>query len=372
MDVIVIGAGTIGLAIAFELAGRGAAVRVFDKGGATNASWASAGILAPYTAPIASPDLAAFCDASHREYPTFIEKLRAQTDIDPCLRLGGNIKVLFDEGNAPMLRARMSELTARGLTARYMDGAQARELEPALASGVVGGTIVAQEGRIDNRLLLAALRAACVSSGVALASEDEIHAVEISGERVRGVRIRYGVAHAPIVINAAGAWSARIRGMSDEARAAIKPVKGQMLALAMPNPLISRAVLFPTRTAYDGYVVPRTDGRLVVGATVENADFDTTVTAEGIHTILCAAFDAVPELGALELIETWAGLRPASRDGLPFIGRTTTEGYFLATGHHRYGIMLAPATAALIADTIEHRPLPSYAEAISPTTRRNA
>lgn len=366
MDVIIIGAGAIGSAIAYELAERGAAVRLLDKGGAPNATWASAGILAPYTTPIASPDLADFCDASLKEYPAFIERLRAHTDIDPSLRLGGNISVLFDESGAPTLRARMSELTTRGLTARYMDGAQARELEPTLASGVVGGSTVQEEGRIDNRLLLAALREACASSGVTIATEDEVHAVERDGERVRGVRIRHGVLHAPIVINAAGAWSSRIGGMSEETRAPVKPVKGQMLALAMPHSLIRRVVLFPTRRANDGYVVPRTDGRLVVGATIENADFDASVTAEGIHALLCAAFEALPELGALKLIETWAGLRPASRDDLPFIGETALEGYFLATGHYRKGILLTPATATLIADTIEHRSLPTFANALSP------
>jgi glycine/D-amino acid oxidase-like deaminating enzyme len=137
MDVVVIGVGTIGSAIAYELAGDGAAVRMFDKGGTRNASWASAGILAPYTAPTAWPDFAALCGASLREY---IESLRAHADINPHLEVGGNLRALFDEGGVPILRVRMTELKARGLRARYLDSAQARELEPALASGVVGAS----------------------------------------------------------------------------------------------------------------------------------------------------------------------------------------------------------------------------------------
>jgi len=365
MDVIVIGAGTIGSSIAYELAGRGAAVRVLDKGGAGNASWSSAGILAPYTTPIASPDLAAFCDASLREYPSFIERLHAHSDINPRLEIGGNVRALFDEEHVPMLRARMSELRARGLKARYMDGTQARELEPALASSVVGASTVEEEGRIDNRLLLAALHAACASSGVTITKEDEVHTVESNGNRVRGVRTREGLVEASIVINAAGAWSAHIGG-AEKGCLAVEPVKGQMLALAMPHPIIRRVVFFPASSTNDGYVVPRTNGRLLVGATIEKADFDVHVTAEGVRGLLNAALEALPQLASLALIETWAGLRPASRDGMPFIGATSLEGYFSATGHYRWGILLTPATARLIADAIERRPLPRYADAFSP------
>lgn len=366
MDVVIIGAGTIGLAIAFELAGRGAAVRVFDKGGPGSATWASAGILGPYTTTVPSPDLAAFREASMREYPSFIERLRAHTEIDPGLKLGGNLTVLFDEENAPNARARMSELSERGLKARYMDGAGARELEPGLGSRVVGATIVEEEGRINTRLLLMALREACLSLGVTITKEDEVLAVESDGDRLRGVRTRDGLVPASILVNAAGAWSTRIAG-AGKGCMVVDPVKGQMLAFAMPHPIVERTVFFPpARAANDGYVVPRADGRLLVGATIENADFDDRVTADGVHALLSAALEALPQLASLALSETWTGLRPLSRDGVPFIGATSLEGYFAATGHFRWGILLTPATARLIADAIEGRPLPAYAEALSP------
>jgi len=365
MDVVIIGAGTIGLAIAYELAGRGAAVRVFDKGGPGSATWASAGILGPYTTPIASSELAALCDASMREYPSFIEGLRAHTEIDPGLELGGNLRVLFDEENASSFRARMSELSGRGLKARYLDGAAARELEPGLASGVVGASIVEEEGRIDNRLLLLALHEACLSRGVSITKEDEVLAVESEGDHVRGVRTRDGLVPASILVNAAGAWSTQIKG-AGKGCMLVDPVKGQMLAFAMPRPVVGRVVFFPGHAANDGYVVPRADGRLLVGATIENADFDVQVTAGGVHALLDAALEALPALASLSLIETWTGLRPLSRDGMPFIGATSLGGYFAATGHFRWGILLTPATARLIADSIEGRPLPAYAEALSP------
>jgi glycine oxidase len=150
-------------------------------------------------------------------------------------------------------------------------------------------------------------------------------------------------------------------GVPERVVAPVRPIKGQMLALAMPRSFVQRVVWFP-----GGYAVPRTDGRLLIGATVEDAGFDTRVTADGVHLLLEAALRAMPSLGDLALVETWAGLRPGSADGLPFIGDTSLEGYFVAAGHYRNGILLTPATATLVADAVEGRPLPDYARACSP------
>lgn len=369
MDVIVIGAGLIGLASAYELALRGAQVHVFDirePGGA--ASWAGAGILSPYSEPIASPELAAFCAASLASYPTFVEGLRERCEIDPRLRIDGNLQVVYAQSDLPRLEKRAEELRSRGLRAHCLDRDQIRELEPALGSEVAGGLLVEDEGRIDNRLLSDALRAVCSALGVRITADTAAKAVEADERRVRGVQTSRGFAASPIVLNAAGAWAGVLGGVPESARIPVEPIKGQMLALETVPDFVQRVVWFPTEA--HGYAVPRDDGRLLIGATVERACFDVRVTAAGMHELLGAALRAMPSLGTCSVLQTWAGVRPGSPDGVPYIGGTEVEGYFTAAGHFRYGILLTPASARLIADVIEGRELPAYASAFSPRRMR--
>jgi glycine oxidase len=178
------------------------------------------------------------------------------------------------------------------------------------------------------------------------------------------VRTAHGFVAAPIVINAAGAWAGTLEGLPEHARVPVTPVKGQMVALGTSRGLLRRVLWVP-----GAYIVPRADGRMLIGATVERADFDVRVTAQGVRTLLDAALRAVPALGDLAVTETWAGLRPGSADGLPFIGATALDGYFVATGHYRYGILCAPATAHLIADAVQGRSSSAYADAFSPLRR---
>jgi len=172
--------------------------------------------------------------------------------------------------------------------------------------------------------------------------------VECDSRRVLGVRSELGFASASVVINAAGAWAAKVPGLPESARPPVKPIKGQMLALAAPVGFLRRATWVP-----GAYLVPRGDGRLLVGATVEDAGFDERVTASAVHALLEAALAAAPSLGAFSVTESWAGLRPGTPDGRPFIGPTTIEGLLLATGHYRNGILLAPETAQMIASFVE-------------------
>ena len=219
-------------------------------------------------------------------------------------------------------------------------------MEPALGANVVGAAVVRCEGSVDNRRLGRALLAACVARGVRVSQVASI-GVECDERRVLGIRTDRGFVPASAVVNACGAWAGSLEGVPAGYLPPVFPVKGQMLALAVPDGLVRRPAWVP-----GAYFVPRDDGRLLVGATVESEGFDTRVTAGGMHALLDAALAGAPALRGFSVAETWAGLRPGSADGRPFIGATPLEGFYLATGHFRNGILLAPVTATLVADAI--------------------
>jgi glycine oxidase len=349
--VAIVGAGLIGLGIACELAKRGATVRVIDAHEpARAASWAGAGMLAPYTESVASPALEAFCVDSLARYPAFVADLRERGGVDARLKLDGIVDAAYAEADERRLRARARDLEARGIAARWLERDELRMHEPVFGSDVRGAMLCEAEGHVDNRRLGRALRAACDALGVRVDAGAGSVAVEADSRRVLGLRVPAGFVPADAVVNAAGAWAGELAGVPAHARVAVTPVKGQMLALAMPRGLVRRTLWVP-----GAYLVPRDDGRLLVGATVEAAGFDVRVTARGIRALLDAALAALPALGDLTVAETWAGLRPGSRDGLPYVGATALGGYYVAAGHYRNGILLAPATAVLVADMLEGR-----------------
>jgi glycine oxidase len=305
-------------------------------------------MLAPYTEEIASAAYAAFCAESLRRYPAFVAALHADGGVDARLRLDGILEAAYDERGAQRLEADVAARVARGLGARWLDRDAARLLEPALGPGVRGAALSEAEGHVDNRRLGRALQAACEARGVRIDAGAGRVAVEANARRVLGLRGPAGFIGADAVVNATGAWAAGLEGVPERARVAVRPVKGQMLALAMPRGFVRRVLWIP-----GAYLVPRDDGRLLIGATVEEAGFDVRVTADGLRTLLDAALAALPALGDLAVAETWAGLRPGSPDNLPFIGATALEGYVVASGHHRNGILLTPATAVAVADVLE-------------------
>lgn len=349
-DVVVAGAGLIGLSIAFELAERGATVQIYDRGEpARAASWAGAGLLAPYSEALGDEALLALCAASLREYPTFVERVRDAGGVDPKLRLGGVMHVAFERAQYDALQAHRCALKARGVESEMLDRPAVIAAEPWLAPSVVGGLLVSGEGDVDNRRLGRALLGACEARGVRVTQTSTLR-VECDGRRVRGVATERGFVAAGAVVNACGAWAGRLQGLPPSCIPAIEPVKGQMLALAIPDGFAHGA------TWLSGcYFVPRDVGRLLVGATVESAGFDERTTAQGLHELLHAALEAAPSLSSFSVTETWAGLRPGTPDGLPFLGETPIRGLFLATGHYRNGILLAPITARLLADAVEEK-----------------
>ena len=348
-DVIVVGGGLIGLSIAFELAQRGATVRLYDRAEPGHgASWAGAGMLAPYAEHIDDEAMLEFCCASLERYPAFIQRISEAGGVHVDVSLDGIIEAAFDAQQLGAFEAFARELTGRGVACEMLDRRASLIAEPALGKHVAGALLVAGQGYVDNRRLGRALLAAVQARGVLVHAPVRDVVIECDERRVRGVRCELGFAAASVVINAAGAWAATVPGLPESARPPVKPVKGQMLALAAPAGFLRRATWVP-----GAYLVPRSDGRLLVGATVEDAGFDERVTAGAIHALLHAALAAAPALGAFTVTETWAGLRPGSPDGRPFIGPTGIDGLILATGHYRNGILLAPETADLIASFVE-------------------
>jgi glycine oxidase len=234
-------------------------------------------------------------------------------------------------------------------------GRDCRQLEPGLAPSVRGGILAAGDHQVDNRALVAALLAACEKAGVRCV-ERRVAAVRVEGERVRGVVVAGGQPlDAGTVVIAAGCWSATLPGLPPGLVPPVRPVKGQLLHLRGPGDslLCQRNV-----RGLDVYVVSRGDGRVVVGATVEEHGFETAVTAGGVHDLLRAAVEVLPEVSELELTETVAGLRPGSPDNAPLIGPCDLDGLLMASGHYRNGILLVPVTADAIAGVLAGGPVP--------------
>jgi glycine oxidase len=339
----------IGLSIAFELARRGSTVRVYDIAQpGRGASWAGAGLLAPYSErPV--PALLDACARSLRAYPAFAVAVAAESGVDPRLHVSGIVHAATSDDELRDLERDAIGLRASGVEATSLDRAAALAAEPALSSGVRGGLLIPAEGSVDNRRLGRGLIAACRARGVRIVEGASI-AIRCDARRALGVATDDGFAAAGAIVNAAGAWAAGVAGVPDDCLPPVRPVKGQMLAIEVPHGFVRRPVWTP-----HAYLVPRDDGRLLVGATVEERGFDERVTAGGLAQLLHAALRAAPSLTNFTVSEQWAGLRPATPDGLPYVGRTALDGLFTAAGHYRNGILLAPLTATTIADAIEGR-----------------
>jgi glycine oxidase len=347
--VVVIGAGVIGLGIAWRLAARGAAVAVFDKGAASaGASHAAAGMLAACAeAEPGEEALVALGRASQARWPAFAAELEQASGIDVGLRAEGTLVLALTADDQARLGHQLVFQQQLGLPLQWISAAETRRREPHLAGKLAGAVFSPQDTQVDNRKLAAALRIAAETAGASINEHRGVSAISSHVGRVDGVVLADGTKiAADVVVLAAGAWSRDIAGVAPELRPPVRPIKGQMLALRMdPSaPLLSHVVWAP-----GAYLVPRRDGRLLVGATVEEKGYDTSLTAGGILTLLEAAWRAVPAVEELPIEEMWVGHRPGSRDDAPILGAGPIEGLIYATGHHRNGILLAPITAEAIA-----------------------
>jgi len=348
-SVAVIGAGVIGLSIAWRLAQRGAAVTVLDRGAAgAGASHAAAGMLAICAeAEPGEEALVALGRASQGSWPAFARELEAAAGLPIDLRSEGTLLVALTADDQARLKHRLALQQRLGLPVAWISGVEARRREPHLAPVIAGAVLSPEDHQVDNRKLVAALRVAAARTGVTLRERCAVARIVISGGRAEGVALADGTqVHADAVVLAAGAWSRRIEGLPTDARPPVRPVKGQAVALRMDPaaPLINHVVWAP-----GAYLVPRRDGRLIVGATVEEKGFDAALTAGGVLSLLEAAWRAVPAVEELPIDDMWVGHRPGSRDDAPILGPGPVEGVVYATGHHRNGILLTPVTAEAIA-----------------------
>jgi len=346
-DVAVIGGGVIGLAIAWRAAGRGLRVCVLERGElGAGASRVAAGMLAPVTeADAGELALLGLGLRSAREWPAFAAELEQAAGADPGLRRSGALVVARDRDEAEALDRELALRLELGLDVQRLLPSAARRLEPALAPTVRLALDVAGDHSADPRAVVPALAEAARRAGVTLRTGTAVQRIESRGGVVTGVRLAGGeVVRAAQVVVAAGAWSGAIEGLP---RIPLRPVKGQILRLRDPagGGLVARIVRFD-----GGYLVPRGDGRYVLGATMEERGFDTTVTAGGLYELLRDAGELVPGVHEMVVEEMSAGLRPATPDNAPVLGPAEElAGLHWATGHHRNGILLAPVTADLVA-----------------------
>jgi glycine oxidase len=342
--VLIIGAGVVGLGIAWRLAQRGAAVTLFDKAAAgSGASHAAAGMLAVCAeAEPGEENLVALGRQSQALWPQFAAELELLTGQSVDLRREGTLVVALTADDQARIQHHLEFQQSLGLPVEWISAREARRREPHLAS-IPGAVWSPEDGQVDNRKLVAALKLACATAGAELQEHRPVRRILVSKGRAFGVELADGTEYrADVVVLAAGAWSRSIEGLPAPLRPPVRPVKGQMIALQMDvaAPLASHVVRAP-----NVYLVPRLDGRLVLGATVEEKGFDASLTAGGVLALLEAAWRTIPAIEELPIAEMWVGHRPGSRDDAPILGSGPVEGLIYATGHHRNGILLAPATA---------------------------
>lgn len=371
-DALIVGGGIIGLSIAWRLAQRGPAVTVVDDDPAGGASRAAAGMLAPITeAHFGEETLTALNLESARRWPAFAAEVEDASGASVGYRSEGTLAVAFDDDDLAMLTELRAYHERLGLPGQRLRGRECRALEPLLSPLIRGGLFVESDHQVETRALTAALVTAARRSGVSFAGERAVRLdLDAAGRRAVGVTLSSGVTvRAPVTVLAAGCWSATLPGLPPEARPPVRPVKGQILRLGPADataPKLS-CTIRGIRRGRSIYAVPRSDGRVVVGATVEEKGWDTTVTAGAVRELLEDVTEVVPALGELELVETLARLRPGTPDNGPILGPSPVlPGLVLATGHYRNGVLLTPLTADAVADAVEGHPLPKVAGPFSP------
>jgi glycine oxidase len=360
-DVVVIGGGLIGLAIAWQLATDGLQVTVCDPTPGAQTSIVAAGMLAPVTeVEYGEDDLLALNLAGVEAWPGFAARLEEATGLSAGLHQTGTLSVAYDIDDAAELRRLAEYQRGLGLAVEVLSGREARKREPLLATGVSGGVWVPGDHSVDNRQAVTALLRAVEVSGVTLIRQSVSHVIT-AGTTAVGVQLADGSAvHAGQVIAATGPWSAQLNGVPAELRAPVRPVKGEVLRLRVPEayrPALNHTVRATAR-GFSVYLVPRPGGELVIGATSNELGYDTRVLAGGVFALLRDARTVLPVTDELELVETIAGLRPATPDNAPILGPSGLDGLLWATGHYRNGVLLTPITAAIIGETVRTGVLP--------------
>lgn len=362
-DVLIIGGGIIGLSIARELKRRGVEkIAILEKNSACGmeSSSAAAGMLAPQAEADRADLFFRFCEESRNLYPKFAEELFSETGVDIELDQTGTLYLAFTEKDAEELEKRYTWQKAANLNIEKLSAREVLEIEPNISPRVFFGLRFPLDWQVENRKIIEALILSLRNAEFANA---EVKSLIFENNKVIGAETDLGKIYASKIVIASGAWTSLIKDEYDLlSNLKVKPVRGQMTAFS-DNGKSFRHVIYKRR----GYIVPRKNCRILVGATVEDAGFDCKVTDKGAASLLKTALEISPVFEKLNLEGKWAGLRPFVSDGLPVIGEFPgIENLFAATAHYRNGILLAPKTAGILADKISGAVESEYLKAFSP------
>jgi glycine oxidase len=365
MKIAVVGGGAIGLGIAGELASDHE-VTLFERGEfAREASHAAAGMLGPIMeVEYNEPEQLSLNQASHEIYPSFINELEDETGVDTGFRTEGTFMVASSPSEIEEMD-RLFEYQKRiGLEVERISVEECRTIEPRISNYVSKAIYTKSDYQVDNRQLCEALLERCRLRGVELRDHEPVKEVRVEEDRVSEIISSDNHYEPDLCVIAAGAWSGQVEGLPEPDQMPIRPVKGQALSVALSDPPEIEHVVRGPGT----YCVPKADGRMVIGSTMEEEGYDKRTTAGGVLDLLHKAYEILPFIYENELLESWANVRPASRDSLPVIGPSEhTDNLLFATGHYRNGILLTPITIQLIADWIRDGEVPSMMEPFLPS-----
>lgn len=367
-DVLIIGGGVIGLAIARELRRKsGVKITILEKNSqcGEEASFAAAGMLAPQAETDSFDDFYYFCRESCDSYPRFAREISDETSVDIELDQSGTLYLAFTERDVSEIRRRFDWQKNANIDVEYLNAEEVRKTEPFVSPDVRAALFFPNDWQVENRKLLYALKKFAELNEIEIVENAKVKNLIKENNKISGAAAAGEKFYAERVILTTGAWTSLIKtGESASPFVEVKPIRGQMFSYRTAKRLFTKVIYSPR-----GYIVPRNDGRILVGATVEDAGFDKTVTTDGIDFLRDHALEISPSLVNLEISEKWAGLRPFAADGLPVLGAFPgIENLFVATAHYRNGILLAPLTAKILAEKIIERKDSKYLEIFN--TRR--
>jgi glycine oxidase len=360
---LIIGGGVIGLAIGWKLRLGGEPVTLLERDETgRQASWAAAGMLGPTSEVHFQEDRNLQLGRESLDlYPDFARELEAFTGLEVGYRSEGSLSISLHADDTAELRHLFEYQQELHLPVRWLSGSEVQRMEPALSHNVVAGVFSPVDHSVDNRKLGQALRAAFIKAGGALHEHCPVEEVRLREDGPPSVRAGGREWRYEKLLLAAGSWSGLIPGLDGALRPWVRPVKGQILAIRATPDLLTHTVRTP-----DVYIVPRADGRLIVGATVEEMGFNTDLTVGGVLELLRGAWRAIPGVFELPIHEIWCGFRPGSRDNQPILGETEIPGFFIATGHFRNGILNTPVTAKAMSELILTGTTPEVIAPFSP------